>query len=105
MNEALERELEALRAEYRASLAPRLARLEALLEDTAGAGCAARFSELRREVHKIAGSAKTFGLPQVSEAAFALESYLQAHANPGFVPDPGERSELKLLLERLARAI
>lgn len=105
MNESLERELEALRAEYRASLGPRIARLRALIAEAAGGESAARMSELRRELHTIAGSAKTFGLPAATNAARAAETYLQARAFPEAAPSAAEQVELEALLEQLTQAI
>jgi HPt (histidine-containing phosphotransfer) domain-containing protein len=66
---ALEAELEALRAEYRADLPRRLARIEAL-------AAAASRAELARELHSLAGSAATFGLPRVGDAARAAEEHV-----------------------------
>ena len=59
-------ELEALVAEYRASLPAKLERIESL-------AAAGDLKALARELHTLAGSAGTFGLPQVSAAARAAE--------------------------------
>jgi HPt (histidine-containing phosphotransfer) domain-containing protein len=70
---ALQAFLQQQRAEYRASLPARLARLEAALEAWRGAATAPALHELERCAHGIAGSAATFGLPQLGAAARALE--------------------------------
>ena len=98
----LEAELAALRAEYRDDLKPRIAALEALRADLAsGAAPAARIRELHRGLHSIAGSAKTFGLPTVSDAAREAERLLEPHCDAGAPPPDWER--LRRLLEALGR--
>ncbi|MGH8689487.1 MAG: Hpt domain-containing protein, partial [Burkholderiales bacterium] len=62
----LRAEFDAIIAEYRATLPQKVSRLEQLLE-------AGSIAELRRELHTLAGSAGTFGLPQVGAAARAAE--------------------------------
>jgi HPt (histidine-containing phosphotransfer) domain-containing protein len=62
--------LEEMRAEYLQNLRARLERIPM---------CSGE--ELLRIVHSIAGSAGTFGFPQVSEAALALEAELQEGAS------------------------
>jgi HPt (histidine-containing phosphotransfer) domain-containing protein len=61
--------LEEMRAEYAQSLRARLERIPGSSGE-----------ELLRIVHSIAGSAGTFGFPEVSEAAMALEADLQENA-------------------------
>lgn len=82
----LRAEFDALLAEYRRELPPKLARLEEHF-------AAGRFTELRRELHTLAGSAGTFGLPQVGEAARAAEDYLET---------TGAGPELGSLLRKIA---
>lgn len=72
-----------VRAEYRASLPPRLERIERLLASLAdGSASATQRRELERELHSIAGSGKTFGLPAVSAAAKAAETLLEQPGEP-----------------------
>ena len=59
--------LEELQAEYRAELPAKLAHLKALL-------AAGRWKELQRALHTLAGSAGTFGLPAVGDAAREAEA-------------------------------
>ena len=86
--------LEAIRmlsADYRARLPARLDEIEQVWR-TLSAPCwneeAAR--DLHRAVHGVTGSARIFGLPEVSDAARALESDLQALLGAG----PAERTRL-----------
>jgi HPt (histidine-containing phosphotransfer) domain-containing protein len=87
-------ELDALLAEYRANLPATLARIDALLGK-------AKYAELARELHTLAGSAGTFGLPEVGTAAAAAEAYLEAC---GCGPDDRQRAELQQLLARIRHA-
>ena len=84
----LRRELDSLFAEYRSALPDKLARFDALL-------AAGRTAELGRELHTLGGSAGTFGLPKLGEAARAAEAHLAACGN---MLDPGQRAELDRLL-------
>ena len=81
-------ELDALLADYRRVLPQTLDGIDA----HAAAG---RFDEARRALHKLAGSAGTFGLPRVSVAARAAEEFLE-----GCGPKP-DRGELARLLGEL----
>ena len=105
MDEELRRELLATVSEYRASLAPRIAALEALRGDLAsGKAPAARVAELHRELHSIAGSGRTFGFPRVSETARAAETFVEQRCAAGSEPDGAAWEQLKTLLRELARA-
>jgi HPt (histidine-containing phosphotransfer) domain-containing protein len=59
--------LEELRAEYRAELPAKLAHLKTLLKQRS-------YGDLQRALHTLAGSAGTFGLPAVGEAAREAEA-------------------------------
>lgn len=65
----LRKELEAVLAQYRRDLPARISALEALLS-------AGRLTELKRALHRLAGSAGTFGVPEVGDAARAAEESL-----------------------------
>jgi len=97
-----------LAVEYRTKLGPRLDALDALhAELAAGQGEAGRnqkLQDLRRELHTIAGSAKTFGLPAVTEAARAGEHFLDPLCDAGKAPGVAEWAALKTLLEALRQA-
>ena len=97
-------------SEYRASLGPRIAALEALRGALAGARApssraAGMRAELNRELHSIAGSGRTFGLAGVSEAAHAAEVFVERRCSPGSPPDAAAWDELKALLQVLAAAV
>jgi HPt (histidine-containing phosphotransfer) domain-containing protein len=107
MNEAddLAAALAELAAEYRTNLTSRLDALEALTAElAAGQGDAGRIQDLRRELHTIAGSAKTFGLPAVTDAARAGEHVLDPLCDAGKAPGVAEWAALKTLLEALRQA-
>jgi HPt (histidine-containing phosphotransfer) domain-containing protein len=94
-----------LAAEYRTNLTPRLDALEALTDElAAGQGDAGRIHDLRRELHTIAGSAKTFGLPAVTDAARAGEYFLDPFCDAGKAVAAAEWAELKTLLAALRQA-
>ena len=104
-DDSVNRELEAMRAEYRESLPARLARIESLrLELAGGAAAAARIAELYREVHSIAGSGRTFGYPALTDAARAAEAFLEPY-RAGAAPGAADWARLRPLLEALERAL
>ena len=97
--------LAALAAEYREKLASRLDALDALAAQLASARAAgARLKDLHRELHTIAGSAKTFGLPAVSAAARAGERYLEPFCETGTAPSAAQWEALIGLLAALRKA-
>jgi chemotaxis protein histidine kinase CheA len=103
--EAFKQQLEAIRAEYRNGLPAKLAGLDALWQAlTSGAAKPARVADLLRELHSIAGSAKTFGVAGVSEAAAAAESYLAPFSKRGKIPNAAGQAKFKSLLDALKRA-
>lgn len=68
--------MDGMRAEYRADLPAKLRTLSLLWQGLDGAQAepaATRLGELRRLAHTLAGSATTFGMPEVTEAARELE--------------------------------
>lgn len=83
-------EFDALLDEYRRDLPQTIARIDSLL-------ARARFPELRRALHTLAGSAGTYGLPRVGQAAAAAEAHLEA----GAPSDAGRRAELERLVARV----
>lgn len=93
------RQLEALNAEYRSGLPARLAEIDALWTKSSGAHAA-----LLRALHSMAGSAKTFGVKGVSEAAAAAEHYIAPFCERGKAPDSAQRAEFERLLGTLRRA-
>ena len=75
----LGKEFDALRAEYRSEMPAKLQRLDALWSRVAsGSAGAEEVTELRRALHTIAGSAGSFGLPEIGGAARAAEDFLES---------------------------
>jgi HPt (histidine-containing phosphotransfer) domain-containing protein len=81
--------LEELHAEYRRELPGKLERLAALWS-------ARQVTELHRALHTLAGSAGTFGLPDLSAAAREAENYLEA-CGPAL--DAGQQAGFQLLFD------
>ena len=92
------RQLEALNVEYRNGLPAKLAEIDALWAKSTGADTA-----LLRALHSMAGSARTFGVKGVSEAAAAAEHYLAPFCENGTEPKAAQRAEFERLLEELKR--
>jgi HPt (histidine-containing phosphotransfer) domain-containing protein len=81
-------ELDALLAEYRRDVPKKIERLQELSSN-------GRLPELLRELHTLAGSAGTFGLPGLGAAARAAETHL---ISCGTHLDDVQRAELDRLL-------
>jgi len=84
--------MEELKRKYREGLAPRIKALEALVDAPDGPAPEA-VESLRRIAHTLAGSGGTFGFPEITEAARALE----------YAPDPEIRTRSAALLEVLRK--
>ena len=97
--EEFKRQLEALNAEYRSGLPARLGEIDDLWRKSPGSNAA-----LLRALHSMAGSAKTFGVKGVSEAAAAAEQYLAPFCERGVEPGPADRAAFEQLLGALRRA-
>ena len=100
----LGKEFQKLRAEYRGSLPAKLVRLRSLW---ARVDCdepdADALGILRRELHTMAGSAGSFGLPQVSGVAAAAEDALSG-LKDGSRPGAKRAAKLNALLGKLDKA-
>lgn len=100
----LGKEFQKLRAEYRGSLPAKLTRLRSLW---ARIDCeepdADALEILKREIHTMAGSAGSFGLPLVSKAAAACEDALDG-LKAGSRPGAKRASKFSALLDRLGKA-
>ena len=104
--EALARLLAEAGAEYRRTLPGRIEEIEVLwLAKAKGTLSEEKLEELRRLIHTIAGSARTFGLPAVSEAARALEMAISSsdEGPAGTMPEEGVERANKLF-EALKRS-
>ena len=91
-------------AEYRAGLGARLARIESAWQALADGAFAANLADVERELHSIAGSAETFGLPSVGQAARAAEAAVERYRARGAMPTPAQRTRFERLLDALKRA-
>lgn len=97
-------ELDALGAEYRNRLPGKLAEIDGLWRDLMnGALPPAALTDLRRELHTLAGSARTFGVSHVSELAAAAEMVIEPFWEKHSLPDPAGAAELTRLLDALNR--
>jgi len=100
----LGKEFQKLRTEFRGSLPAKLRRLRSLWERI---DCeepdADALEMLKRELHTMAGSAGSFGLPQVSKAAAAAEDALDGLKESS---RPGAKRAAKFvtLLDKLDKA-
>jgi chemotaxis protein histidine kinase CheA len=97
--EAFRQALLELSAEYRSALPAKMAELEAQWRD----GAPGSVETLRRGLHTLAGSAKTFGLAEVTDAARAAEQFLDPFCERGTPPEAAARAEFEGLFEALKR--
>ena len=100
----LGKEFQKLRTEYRGSLPAKLRRLRSLWERI---DCAEPDGDaldiLKRELHTMAGSAGSFGLPLVSKAAAACEDALDG-LKAGSRPGAKRSAKFAARLDKLERA-
>jgi HPt (histidine-containing phosphotransfer) domain-containing protein len=100
----LGKEFQKLRMEFRGSLPAKLTRMRSLWgridceEPDPDA-----LEILKREVHTMAGSAGSFGLPQVSKAAAAAEEALEG-LKDGSRPGAKRAAKFRALLDKLDKA-
>lgn len=100
-DEEFRRGLEAIMAEYRQGLGERLAGLDGLARDLAhGVAAPDRMRELQRGLHSLAGTGRTFGLPEISVSAAAAESFLEPFCTTGAM-SADEWAEFGRLLDAL----
>jgi chemotaxis protein histidine kinase CheA len=96
----LSREFDVLRAEYRKSMPAKLDRIEALWDlILKGMQDDTRLAQLKKELHTIAGSAGTFGLPKVSDVARAAEECLGESADAASLGEKQRTDFIRLLGE------
>ena len=100
----LGKEFQKLRTEFRGSLPAKLRRLRSLWERV---DCdepdADALEILKRELHTMAGSGGSFGLPQVSKAAAAAEDALEG-LKEGSRPGAKRAAKFVVLLDKLDKA-
>jgi hypothetical protein len=93
-------------AEFRADLPARISGIDALwVQITHGEHSPQRMADLILAVHKIAGSAETFGLAAVGQAAAAAEARLELLRDALLPPDVAAQGEITLLLDTLRHAV
>jgi HPt (histidine-containing phosphotransfer) domain-containing protein len=98
------RQLDALGADYRDRLPEKVAAIRCLWRDLMnGILPPAALTDLRRELHTLAGSARTFGVARVSELAAAAEMVIEPFWEQDSLPDPAGAAELTRLLDALNR--
>ena len=98
-NDEFKRQMAAFSADYRASLPGKMAEIDALWGMMAGgAKQPEACGELLRKLHTLAGSAKTFGFPEVGTAARAAENFLEPFCGDGAMPQAADREAFGLLL-------
>ena len=99
----LGREFQKLRTEFRGSLPAKLRRMRSLWERL---DCEEPDGDaldmLKRDLHTMAGSAGSFGLPQVSKAAAAAEEALDG-LKAGSRPGAKRAAKFRALLDKLDR--
>jgi len=103
--DAFEQQLALLRAEYRRDLPAMVHEAQSLWRELAsGSAPPERLPDLLRKLHSIAGSAKTFGLPEETESARAAEAFLEPFCAACAMPGVAEQSGFELLLESMKRS-
>jgi HPt (histidine-containing phosphotransfer) domain-containing protein len=103
--EALAQLLAEAKAEYRRTLPGKLAQIESLwFARINGTLPPEEFAGLQRLVHTIAGSAKTFGLPAVGDAARALELAISPSDSPAGPMPADEAARVRKLVEALRQS-
>ncbi|HJV22446.1 MAG TPA: Hpt domain-containing protein [Holophagaceae bacterium] len=94
--DAIQAQLAALKTAFLSQLGSRLDELEA-------AWRAGDYAEVHRQAHKLAGTAGTFGVPEVSTLARTLEHRLTRAREGAELSEP-EREEAAGFLRRLREA-
>jgi HPt (histidine-containing phosphotransfer) domain-containing protein len=105
-SEAFKQVLEELGAEFRDSLPVRLSEVQQVWSVVAaGPESAVPPMELLRFLHSLAGSAKTFGLPAVTDAAKAAENFLEPFCTQCNSMSAMQREEFERLLAALKQSV
>jgi chemotaxis protein histidine kinase CheA len=86
--------IDELHSRYRAALADKAAELEALWPLPTSTPSRERVPALRQALHKLAGSAGSYGHAQIGTQARLLEQWLSAWGSGG--PRPGARPPLRM---------
>lgn len=100
--DAFKQQMATLLEDYRNSLPPRLAEIDARWAlIVSGAAGPDTFQSLLRELHTLAGSAKTFGLGDLGVAARAAEVHLEPFCAASAMPQAGDREAFGRMLDEL----
>lgn len=105
-HDAIQTQLQALRAAYCAQLPARIAEIETAWQSLRRQPDTVVLQELHRKVHSMAGSAGTFGLPELGQAARAIEQHLKALLHEQVSPSGAEEREISAgitMLHRLSK--
>jgi chemotaxis protein histidine kinase CheA len=96
-----QQQLNAICREFRKALPEKIAQIEGLCAECDQTPATAdRLRELKRVLHSLAGSARTFGVAGVGEAARAAEQALNADVNEsGAIAIAVVRESLKIMRE------
>jgi len=96
-----------LQLNYARTLGDKLEQLRVAWERCLHGGWAESAGEdLRMQVHRVAGSAPSYGFSEIGEAARSLELCLKEHAetdNGSIFPGPGSEHHFSLLCRLLAK--
>jgi chemotaxis protein histidine kinase CheA len=100
-----QQQLKAFCREFRKALPEKIAQIEGLCTECDRMPASAdRLRELKRALHSLAGSARTFGVEGVGEAARAAEQALNARVNEdGTVALAAVRESLRIMREHTAQ--
>ena len=99
------RELEGLKVEYRATLPQRLQAIDAAWAAVRrGEGNSEAVRTVLRNLHSMAGSALTFGMPELGKAAAAAEDWIDPYYERAEIPPPASHDAFEPLLEAVKRA-
>ena len=106
LDESIEQQLEVLYREYAQELPQRFASIEATWSDlTQGDWDIGALRKLHRMAHSLAGSGASFGFPEVSESARALEIVLKDLLKTERVPGSHELREVRERLLALVECL
>lgn len=105
-SDAFKQQLLLLSAEYRAMLPAKLAELEALWQQIAtGSEQPQACRDLLRELHTLAGSAKTFGVAGLSTSARQAELFLEPFCEQGAMPQAPDREAFACLMDAVRQSV
>ncbi len=101
----LEETLKALRSEYSAKLPSTLAEIESDWQQLQAAWEASCFRRFHRQIHRIAGNAKTFGFSVLTDVAHQLDEYLVTVRGRGTAATAEEFAQIDMHVRQLRRAM